>query len=52
MLAGLIFCVGAIECDSIKEKENEKLAQQSKNNKRFMRDISRTYLRGTKGDSK
>lgn len=45
MLAGLVFCIGAIKHGSVKEEEFKKLAQQSKDNKRFMRDISRSYLR-------
>lgn len=46
MLVGLIFCAEAIKHGSIKEKEREKLAQYSKDSKRFIRDISRSYLRG------
>lgn len=44
MLAGLVFCIGAVKHGSVKE-EFKKLAQQSKDNKRFMRDISRSYFR-------
>lgn len=46
MVVGLIFYAEAIKCGSIKEKQMEKLTQYSNDNKTFICNNSRFYLRG------
>lgn len=45
MLAGLIFCIGAVKYGSPTEKKNKELAEQAKFHKRLARDMSRPYLK-------
>lgn len=44
MLAGLIFCIGAVKHGTPTEK-NKELAEQAKFNKRLARDMGRPYLK-------
>ena len=45
MLAGLIFCIGAVKHGTPTEKKNKELPEQAKFNKRLARDMSRPYLK-------
>lgn len=45
MLAGLIFCIGAVKHGTPTEKKNKELAEQAKFNKRLARDMSCPYLK-------
>ena len=46
MLGAIIFCAAAVAHGSSSiERRNKELAEQAVRNKRFARDISRSYLR-------